>query len=102
MDIKEGGMREPGQMWKTEGYWEQVAWRNYVKGHEWLVGGETGELGGVKDGVYVRALDLGVEDTVRWAVGAVLEEMRKSSRFGGEEKGGCGECVGCDGKGCGF
>ncbi|PMD46787.1 hypothetical protein L207DRAFT_577632 [Hyaloscypha variabilis F] len=103
MDVKEGGMREPGQMWKTEGYWEQVAWRNYVKEHEWLVGKDgEGEMGGVREGVYVRAQDLGVEDTVRWAVGSVLEELRKFWGVGGEEKGGCGECVGCDGKGCEF
>ncbi|KAE9370979.1 hypothetical protein N431DRAFT_468983 [Stipitochalara longipes BDJ] len=105
IDTKDGGLREPGQMWKTEGYFDQIAWKNHVDAHAWLIGEdggeETGELGTVKEGIHVRAQDLGVEDTVRWAVGAVLEEMTKNLRIGEkiEEKVSCGSCEGCDAKG---
>jgi hypothetical protein len=82
IDTKDGGLREPGQMWKTEGYFGQVAWKNHVEKHEWLVGENEGdgELGRYKDGVHIRAEDLGVEGTVRWAVGAILEEMGKLAK----------------------
>jgi hypothetical protein len=82
IDIKDGGLREPGQMWKTEGYFEQVAWKHHLEKHEWLVGENEGdgELGRCKDGVHIRAEDLGVEGTVRWAVGAILEEMGKLAK----------------------
>ena len=43
-----------------------------------------GELGRYKEGVHIRAEDLGVEGTVRWAVGAILEEMGKLGK--GEQK----------------
>ncbi len=77
-------MREPGQMWNTEGYFDQIAWKHDIEKHEWLVdenGGE-GELGRYKKGVHIRAEYLGVEGTVRWAVGAILEEMGKLAKGG--------------------
>lgn len=79
IDTRDGGLREPGQMWKTEGYFDQVAWKHHLEKHEWLVGENEGdgELGRYKEGVHIRAEDLGVEGTVRWAVGAILEEMGK-------------------------
>jgi hypothetical protein len=102
IDIKDGGLREPGQMWKTEGYFEQVAWKRHLEKHEWLVGENEGdgELGRYKEGIHVRAEDLGVEGTVRWAVGAILEEMGKLAE--GEQKvsngATCGSCEDCGGK----
>jgi len=104
IDIKDGGLREPGQMWKTEGYFEQVAWKRHLEKHEWLVGENEGdgELGRYKDGIHIRAEDLGVEGTVRWAVGAVLEEMGKLMKREQKVPNGptCGSCEDCQGK-CG-
>lgn len=100
----EGGrQRVPGQMWKTEGYFDQIAWKNHLRSHAWLIGegGEeevAGELRGYKNGVHIRAQDLDVEDTVGWAVDAVLEEMGKLVKgVGGvkaddEWKVSCGGC----------
>lgn len=82
IDTKDGGLREPGQMWKTEGYFDQVAWKHHLGKHEWLVGENEGdgELGRYEEGIHIRAEDLGVEGTVRWAVGAILEEMGKLAK----------------------
>ncbi|KAG0650210.1 hypothetical protein D0Z07_3104 [Hyphodiscus hymeniophilus] len=30
------GQRDAGEMWKTEGYFEEVAWAHYEKEHKWL------------------------------------------------------------------
>jgi hypothetical protein len=69
------GKRYPGQMWKTEGYFDDVCWANYIRECGWLVernGVETSRAG-VAAGVHVRPqIDMGVEDTVRWAVDIVL------------------------------
>jgi hypothetical protein len=103
IDTKDGGLREPGQMWKTEGYFDQVVCKNHAEKHEWLVRENegNGELGRYKEGIHIRAEDLGVEGTVRWAVGAVLDEMGKLVK--GEEKVAtgptCGGCKDCEEKG---
>jgi len=59
-------------------------------------------LGRYKDGIHIRAEDLGVEGTVRWAVGAVLEEMGKLMKREQKVPNGptCGSCEDCQGK-CG-
>jgi hypothetical protein len=106
LDRSEGGMREPGQLWKTEGYFDQIAWMNHLDSHKWLIG-EGGcdeivsELGAYKAGIHLRAQNLRVEDTVRWAVGIILDEMKKLSGLGEKGDGGkaaCGSCDGCGGK----
>jgi hypothetical protein len=33
------GKRYPGQMWKSEGYFDNITWGNYVKEHDWLFKG---------------------------------------------------------------
>lgn len=103
IDAKDGGLREPGQMWKTEGYFDQVVCKNHAEKHEWLVGENEGdgELGRYKEGIHIRAEDLGVGGTVRWAVGAVLEEMGKLVTGEAKVATGptCGGCENREGKG---
>jgi hypothetical protein len=102
IDTKDGGLREPGQMWKTEGYFDQVAWKRHLEKHEWLVGENEGdvELGRYKEGIYIRAEDLGVEGTVHWAVGAILEELGKLAKVEQKVPNGptCGSCEDCGDK----
>lgn len=96
IDIKHGGDRKPGQMWKTEGYFD-VAWRNHVQSHGRLLDSgiprdddkDVGVVGGCKCGiergiedgnrdgeVLVReVIDAGVEETVAWALGCVLQRL---------------------------
>jgi len=71
------GERIPGQMWKTEGYFDGVAWGNYERLNGWLLEGSENAKLGVVRGVHVRGEDWGVEETVGWAVERVLEEMGK-------------------------
>jgi hypothetical protein len=81
------GGRLGGQHWKTEGYFDGVAWRNYEKLHAWLLSNDTDrpgdeELRGEhsKNGdVHVRGIDAGVEDTLRWAVNVILGEICKNA-----------------------
>jgi hypothetical protein len=92
LDRSEGGLREPGQLWKTEGYFDQITWTNHLDSHKWLIGEDGGdeiisELGAYKAGIHLRAQDLRVEDTVRWAVGIILDEMKKLSGLGEKEDG---------------
>lgn len=32
------GYRRPGQMWKTEGYFDCVVWKNFIDTHKWIGG----------------------------------------------------------------
>jgi len=84
IDPPEGG-RQPGQMWKAEGYFEDVAWKGYEDAHGWMFQGSdvhadpkwdaSGKVGGA-NGVFVRpGLDDGIEVTVRWAVDTILKEL---------------------------
>lgn len=93
MDYPNGGRKE-GQYWKTEGYFDDVAWPNYEKFHRWLLAGEE-ELNHASytDGetvsteiriknwqrgdVHLREVDAGVENTLRWVVGMILAEMNR-------------------------
>ncbi|EPE24239.1 P-loop containing nucleoside triphosphate hydrolase [Glarea lozoyensis ATCC 20868] len=76
-DLPEGD-RAPGHMWKSEGYFEQVLWPEYMTEFGWLLdqlGDEKVKNGGQVDGVWVRdGDDLGVEETVRWVVDLLLKE----------------------------
>ena len=72
------GDRLPGQMWKTDGYFNEIAWGNYLKESAWLVEADGVESSSeaVNHGVHVRpVMDLGLEDTVRWAVDVILGEL---------------------------
>ena len=74
------GVRVPGQMWKTDGYFEDVAWANYVRESRWLFeDGEECVASALAEahGVRIRpTVDAGVEETVRWAVDTILKELR--------------------------
>jgi hypothetical protein len=72
------GDRLPGQMWKTDGYFNEVAWGHYLEESAWLVEADGVESSSeaVKHGVHVRpVMDLGLEDTVRWAIDVILGEL---------------------------
>ncbi|KAI9650432.1 hypothetical protein NHQ30_000447 [Ciborinia camelliae] len=70
VDFPAGG-RHPGQMWKSEGYFEDVVWKGYEDSFGWLLK-ETGKEN--VDGVFVRTtFDDTVENTVDWAVDVILE-----------------------------
>lgn len=94
------GYRLCGQYWKTEGYFDNVAWPNYQRLHRWLLSdgtatGEQEDLSNVehlvkatispevecmyweKGDVYVGELDAGVEETLRWAVEIILAKMAR-------------------------
>ncbi|KAM3068207.1 ribosylnicotinamide kinase [Clarireedia jacksonii] len=77
LDESKGGGRKPGQMWKTEGYFEDVVWPGYEKDFGWLL---TKAGQDVVDGVYVRAVDASIDNTVRWAVKVILEFLRSRSQ----------------------
>lgn len=69
------------EFWKTEDYFEKMVWKNYVLAHGAMfvggdVEGEVDELVAREWGVMVQQrVNQGVEETLRWAVKAVLEEL---------------------------
>lgn len=71
-----------GEFWKTEGYFERIVWRNYVEQHGQFT--EGGNVEGVVDserckqlGIVVQeGMDIEVQETSRWAVGALLEALK--------------------------
>ncbi|ESZ97432.1 hypothetical protein SBOR_2121 [Sclerotinia borealis F-4128] len=72
VDFPVGG-RHLGQMWKSEGYFEDVVWKDYQDSFGWLLT-ETGKEN--VDGVFVRTtFDDTVENTVEWAVGIILRVL---------------------------
>lgn len=84
VDFPTGG-RHPGQMWKSEGYFDEVAWKGYEDSFDWLLK-ESGKE--IVNGVFVRTtFDDTVENTVEWAVDTILETL--SSR--GNNKNGIGK-----------
>ncbi|CAD6448268.1 f7c36df7-a3db-44b9-80e7-82873dcce956 [Sclerotinia trifoliorum] len=70
VDFPAGG-RHPGQMWKSEGYFDEVVWKGYEDSFSWLLK-ETGKE--CINGVFVRTtVDDTVENTVEWAVDIILD-----------------------------
>lgn len=70
-------------MQKTEGYFNDIAWGNYVKECSWLVheDGVESSAEAVKAGVHVRpVMDIGLGDTMRWAVDVILGELENKVR----------------------
>lgn len=72
-----------GEFWKTEDYFEEMVWRNYVEQHsEFFEGGDVqGKVDEVRckdlEVVVQDGIDVDVETTLRWAVDAILEAMRR-------------------------
>ncbi|TGO62746.1 hypothetical protein BOTNAR_0109g00220 [Botryotinia narcissicola] len=78
IDFPAGG-RFPGQMWKSEGYFEEVVWKGYEDSFDWLLR-ETGREN--VDGVFVRTtVDDTVENTVCWAVDIILQFLKAGSEL---------------------
>ena len=97
-DAPEGG-RLPGQMWKSEGFFEEVVWKAFEEGYEWLLKDE-GECDKAekrddielvtKKGVFFEPVqDAGVEDVVEWAVDVMLAEMGRLEAEARIAGGGC-------------
>ncbi|MCJ1289616.1 ribosylnicotinamide kinase [Xylographa carneopallida] len=67
--------------WRTEEYFEECVWGNYVKNSAgWFVGGDVeGEPDAERcrrEGLAMRpSLDMGVEETFEWAVGVICEAL---------------------------
>ncbi|KAF5877871.1 putative nicotinamide riboside kinase 1 protein [Botrytis fragariae] len=79
IDFPAGG-RCPGQMWKSEGYFEEVVWKGYEDSFGWLLR-ETGKEN--VDGVFVRTtVDDTIENTVYWAVDIILRFLRGGNGIG--------------------
>lgn len=82
-----GGLRHPGQMWKTEGYFEYVAWKNHILQHKWLIDYKGNALPTVVDGIgenriMVREpVDASVEDSLKWALECILDELSVMEEF---------------------
>lgn len=78
IDFPAGG-RCSGQMWKSEGYFEEVVWKGYEDSFGWLLR-ETGKEN--VDGVFVRtAVDDTVENTVYWAVDIILQFLKAGNEM---------------------
>ncbi|KAF7959232.1 hypothetical protein EAE96_002747 [Botrytis aclada] len=81
IDFPAGG-RCPGQMWKSEGYFEEVVWKGYEDSFDWLLR-ETGKEN--VDGVSVRTtVDDTIENTVYWAIGIILQFLRAGNEVASE------------------
>jgi nicotinamide/nicotinate riboside kinase len=66
INVEDGGLRRPGQMVRSEGYFERVAWEHYREQFAWLLEGNG-------EGVFVRPEGMSMEETVRWAVDVLLD-----------------------------
>lgn len=71
-------------MWKTYGYFEKVAWKNHTNEHSWLIDEQAeamdeecrfDEKKEVKGVSILPKMDAGIEETLRWAVDAILHRM---------------------------
>jgi len=83
------GMRNPGEMWKTEGYFEDVVWSSYLRDFKWMSDGDLEvSAGGIgeevlatdevveRKGIRVRPFREGsIEETVNWGVEAILNSF---------------------------
>jgi len=85
IDERKGGRRKPGQMWKTEGYFEDVAWMHHVIEHQQIAdwGGAPkvtmeAKEAAIKCGIDVRGeVDASLENTVSWAVNVILDQLKR-------------------------
>ncbi len=83
VDFRKGGGRTAGQIWRSEGYFDEIVWTNYVREYNWLLEGKkTGSRangeGGVVKGVNIPSgLDVELEKSVKWAIEVILEETDK-------------------------
>jgi uridine kinase len=68
------GQRLAGQMWKTEGYFDQIVWGHFEEEHAWICTDD----GAKKQGIHIqKEMDANIEETVEWAVDAILAEMER-------------------------
>ena len=92
---RERRMTRPGygdphttDFWRTEAYFEECVWENYVRNSEgWFVGGDVeGEPDGERcrrEGLAMRPrLDMGVEETFEWAVGVICRALEAEDARG--------------------
>jgi hypothetical protein len=66
----------PGQCWKTEGYFEEIAWKNWESSIEGVLGGDGRKIYVLEEEQSDGERD-DVEETVRWALGIILEEVKQ-------------------------
>ncbi|KLU82669.1 hypothetical protein MAPG_01738 [Magnaporthiopsis poae ATCC 64411] len=85
----EGGGRQPGQSWKTEGYFNDVAWPNHERFHRHLFTEEIQKTytdfdpqeGGQAMGCIIRGdRDADLARTVMWAVQQILNHLEEKEQ----------------------
>ncbi|KAL8382896.1 hypothetical protein RB595_006597 [Gaeumannomyces hyphopodioides] len=85
----EGGGRQPGQAWKTEGYFDDVAWPNHEHFHQHLFTQKIQEAypafdpekGGQAMGCIIRGdQDADLAKTVIWAVKQILNHLEEKEQ----------------------
>ncbi|KAL8352053.1 hypothetical protein RB601_002395 [Gaeumannomyces tritici] len=85
----EGGGRQPGQAWKTEGYFDDVAWPNHERFHQHLLPHKIQEAypafdtekGGQAMGCIIRGdQDADLAMTVIWAVKQILGHLEEKEQ----------------------
>ncbi|KAG4028200.1 hypothetical protein MFRU_023g00370 [Monilinia fructicola] len=74
VDFPAGG-RHPGQMWKSEGYFDDVVWKGYEDSYDWLLKGGGKENVNVNEVCVRPTFDDTVENTVEWAIDIILEVL---------------------------
>ncbi len=84
IDAPKGG-RQLGQMFKAEGYFNDVVWPEYEKQYGWILNSlKDGKPPQGQDisGVWVRegGEDVGIAETVNWAVNRVLYQTLQLAR----------------------
>lgn len=64
-------------MWKTEGYFDGVVWKNFEESYGWLLKAWN-EGRDWQDGVCIRPGDgrMDIDATAEWAVDAILSECK--------------------------
>jgi uridine kinase len=78
------GQRLAGQMWKTEGYFDQIVWGHFEEEHAWMFTND----GTKKQGIHFqKEKDASIEETVEWAVDAILAQMERECAGKRAEKG---------------
>ncbi|EKD16778.1 uncharacterized protein L3040_006278 [Drepanopeziza brunnea f. sp. 'multigermtubi'] len=69
------GERIPGQMWRSEGYFDQIAWPSFAQTHRWLL--DNREIRGfLEEDISIQpVVDATTKETAEWAVSTILSKL---------------------------
>ncbi|KAI9050654.1 hypothetical protein LZ554_005811 [Drepanopeziza brunnea f. sp. 'monogermtubi'] len=69
------GERMPGQMWRSEGYFDQIAWPSFAQTHRWLLDNRE-TRGFLEEDISMQpVVDATTEETAEWAVSIILSKL---------------------------